>query len=199
MTEERIRQKSAGQRELQGMEPSQGFEERLSRALARADLDHAAPQPRRRSVGLGLSWAAALPVVAMGALAVHLTLLERWSDLSVEPLARNVEIHAILEPGELSWLDLELATAGHHPHEVMVSVQAPDSVSLRTSAAPALVAPVKSCDDSICEHRFRHTHDEDGAAPFSVGIRSPGRYRIRVEHSSSGKRLVEEFVVHARE
>lgn len=179
-------------REIREMRPSEGFDERLAQRLARADRASAArvSPPRRRWARNALL--ALVPTAA--AIALVLTFgLERAHDVQ-----HFQETAMVLAPdGQATWLDLSLRTEHHGDREAAVRVEAPESVDVRAHPTAPRSAP--RCADTRCVHGFvmRREHRLAGA-PLRIGITSPGRYQIHVEHTSHHARVREHFLIIAR-
>jgi len=182
---------SRGLRKLRALRPLQEFPERLELGLINVDRQErsAPPKPRRLRDALHGNLLLTLPAFASVAVAAHLLISEPSFDVS-RVAEHTVEIpeggHAALDLG--LWLD-------HHQAEyASVRLHVPHGLTLTNSHEKDRDP---ECHDTACIYEFMHPTDEQ-APSVRVEVRTPGRYRMKVEHASEGRRVHEVFVVHAR-
>lgn len=167
-----------GARALRDREPPASFAGRLTRALEQQAQAPSRPSSRWASL------AVVVPALTAAVLLLHVAL----SDDGGEPLSRFEEHHVVLDEDGEAWLELDLWTH-HHEGAATVRVDTPTSVHVETADAD------RACGEARCLHRFVATPPR---APLRVRLSERGRHSITVEHTSSRKRVREEFLVHAR-
>jgi len=182
---------SRGLRKLRALRPSQDFPEKLERSLQAVDRAEriAPPKPRRLRDVLHGNLLLTLPAFASVAVAAHLLISEPSFDVS------RVAEHTVEIPeGGHAEVDLGLWLEHHEADFASVRLHVPHGLTLTDSAAKDRNP---DCHDTACIYEFMHPTDEL-APPVRVKVRTPGRYRMKVEHASEGRRVHEVFVVHAR-
>jgi hypothetical protein len=208
-------------RALRAITPPPGFEQRLARALDAAEAEEAQRKGRRardRAPGLPDSpgprrWGTLLvacPAAAVAVLAV--VLLQRPSqapaDLhggglpvlapQADGVVRRFEERMVTSGagGEPAWVDLDLWTHYHGDKNATVHLDAPSSVRVKASEHSTVHAADPQCGEKRCVHRFvTRTAHREGASPVRIGLDTPGKYHIHIEHASPGVRVSEVFVV----
>jgi len=182
---------SRGLRKLRGLRPAPDFAERLERSLVAVDRAEriAPPKPRRLRDALHGNLLLTLPALASMAVAAHLLIAEPSFDVS------RVAEHTVEIPeGGQAALDLGLWLEHHEADFASVRLHVPHGLTLTDSAAKD---SSPDCHDTACIYEFMHATD-DAAPHVRVEVSTPGRYRMKVEHTSEGRRVHEVFVVHAR-
>ncbi len=174
---------SRGARKLRDAEPSDDFEDRLARALARADVE----APRRTPLWSGLA------IVVPTLTAVVLFLHTMFGD-PTESLSRYEEHDVVLGEDGQAWVDLDLWTH-HHEHPATVHIDVPAGMDIEIPEGAE--APPADCDHERCQHQFV-TDGPPGHASVRVRVNEPGRHAITVEHSSPTHHVREHFLVRAR-
>lgn len=182
---------SRGLRKLRSLRPSQDFPDRLERSLLAVDRAErsAPPKPKRLRDALHGNLLLTLPAFASVAVAAHLLIAEPSFDVS-----RIAEHTVEIPEGGHAALDLGLWLDHHEADFASVRVHVPHGLTLTDSAEKDRDP---DCHDTACIYEFMHPTDEL-APPMRVEVRTPGRYRMKVEHASEGRRVHEVFVVHAR-
>jgi hypothetical protein len=172
-----------GARKLRDAGPSPDFEGRLSRALARADVE----TPRRAPLWSGLA------IVVPTLTAVVLVLHTMFGN-PTESLSRYEEHDVVLGEDGQAWVDLDLWTH-HHEHPATVHIDAPASMDVEIPAGAE--SPAADCDRDRCQHQFV-TDGPPGHSSVRVRVRAPGRHAITIEHTSPSHHVRGHFLVHAR-
>lgn len=183
---------------LRARAPSADFDERLRASLARAEAEQAARAAAKRP--LSSIWAGRIALVVPLLLAVLLIVhLGLGSTTDDEYLQRVDAVDVILGEHGSALVNLDMWTHHHEGSDATVHVDVPHSVEVvPTEYATTLQDAGPRCDDARCTYRFEHPNAHRDRQPVQIGIRSPGQYRIRVEHASRTARVREELVVHAR-
>lgn len=172
-----------GARELRARAPSEGFEDRLERALEQSRT----PAPRKPT-SIWAGSAILVPALTTAVLLLHLTIGGDAFD-GTEPLSRFEEHHVVLGEDGHAWVELDLWTH-HHEGAATVNVVTPASVQVDAVAD-------RACRAERCTHRFVSAPPRD-RAPLRVRVTERGRHSITVEHTSPTQRVREHFLVHAR-
>lgn len=182
---------SRGLRKLRSLRPSAQLPERLEHALAAAERAErsARPSPRGLRERLHGKLLLTLPAFASVAVAAHLLISEPGFHVS-RVAEHNVEI----PEGGHAALDLGLWLEHHEADFASVRLHVPHGLRLTDSAEKDRDP---SCHDTACIYEFMHP-TSDLAPPVRVEVQRPGRYRMKVEHASQGRRVHEVIVVHAR-
>lgn len=168
---------------LREAQPSDDFEGRLGRALARADV---AP-PRRAPLWSGLA-------IVVPTLTAVVLFLHTMFGSPTESLSRYEEQDVVLGADGEAWVDLDLWTH-HHEHPATIHIDAPASMDVELSGS--VDAPSPACDNERCQHRFV-TDGPPGHSSVRVRVSAPGRHAITIEHTSPTHHVREHFLVHAR-
>lgn len=180
-----------GLRKLRSLRPAEDFPERLERSLIAADRERrcATPRPRRLRDTLHGNLLLTLPAFASVAVAAHLLIAEPSIDVS-----RIAEHTVEIPEGGHAAIDLGLWLEHHEADFASVRLHLPHGLKLTDSSVKD---SDPDCHDTACIYEFLHPTDEV-APPVRVEVHTPGRYRMKVEHASEGRRVHEVFVVHAR-
>jgi hypothetical protein len=188
--------------ELRRAQLPEGFDARLNDALVAADeagWRTARPRASRWS-RLGGGWLAVVPGAAGMALMLHMAVGdgteegadEMWHQVQAQ------ELELVLQDAGHSWISLDLLTHHHEGADAVVRVEAPHDVKVVASEHAEAHDDSPVCKAKRCVHSFSQSTHRDVSRPLQLGVSTPGRYRISVEHASSTRRVREEFVVHAR-
>lgn len=183
---------------LRALEPAADFDKRLRASLAHAEAERAARAAAKRP--LSLIWAGrialVLPLLLAVVLIAHFGLGSTTDD---EYLERVDAVDVILGEQGSALVNLDMWTQHHKGSDATVHVDVPNSVEVvPTEYATTIEDAGPRCDDARCTYRFEHPNAHPDRQPVQIGIRSPGQYRIRVEHASRTARVREELVVRAR-
>jgi hypothetical protein len=177
-------------RKLRSLRPSPEFAARLAESLAEVDRKTTTSRARRVGSALHRRLVITLPALASVAVAAHLLIAERSFDAS-RIAEHTVEIPAV---GPAA-LDLGLWLDQHEADFASVRVHVPHGLKLTPS--PEAQSEETDCHATGCVHEFLHPTDDE-APHVRVEVSRPGRYHMKVEHASDGRRVREVFVVHAR-
>lgn len=177
-------------RKLRSMRPSPEFTGRLAQSLADAERKSKTSKAHRMGSALHRRLVITLPALASVAVVTHLLIAEPPFDAS-----RVAEHTVELPEGGAAALDLGLWLDQHEADFASVRVHVPHGLKLTPS--PEAQSQDTDCHDTGCVHEFLHPTDDD-APHVRVEVSRPGRYRMKVEHASEGRRVREVFVVHAR-
>lgn len=196
-------------RRLRSLEPSPAFRERLSQALR--DADAAAPAQQadagaRKPAGTRLSsdglrgWtrlaALFMPILATAGLLLHYLLLREG--LEQQKVLRYHAIDVMVDGAAPAWLDLGLISHHHQGRDATLRIQAPSEVTIVPTSHSTSQDESPSCDAGQCTYNFHQPAAHPSRAPLQIGVRSPGRYTIRIEHVSKVAHVQEEILVEAR-
>ncbi len=188
--------------ELRRADLPEGFDARLNAALVAADEAgwRSARAHKSGWARLGGGWLALIPGAAGMALMLHMAVGDGTEE-GADEMWREVqaqELEVVLRDAGHSWISLDLLTHHHEGADAVVRVEAPHDVQVVASehAEPHDDSPV--CKAKRCVHSFSQSTHQHASRPLQLGVSTPGRYRISVEHASSTRRVREEFVVHAR-
>lgn len=193
-------------RQLKSVELPEGFHARLAGALVEADQTGWRPnaQPRRTRTAwmrAGGPWLAFVPGAAGMALMLHLAFGggdEAEAEAEIWHQAQSQEVELVLDATGHSWVNLDLLTHHHDGQQAIVRVDAPHDVRVMAPEHAEHEVDSPICAAQRCVHEYSQPTHDDNAPALQVGVAEPGRYRISVEHASSGTRVREEFVVLAR-
>lgn len=191
--------------ELRRMEPSEALGDRLEIALIKADRESpgrrvASHRPASRTGRVLGPWLAVVPGAAAMALMLHLA-FGKDANENADEMWQHVhsqDVELVLDEDGHSWVNLNLLTHHHDGQQALVRVDAPHDVKVMPPRHAKHHGHAPVCAAARCVHRFSQPTHHPRSAPLQVGVTEPGRYRISVEHASSGGRIREEFVVHAR-
>lgn len=180
---------------LREMEPADDFHARLRSALVAADVN----PPTMQNSSPPQSWGKVSGGIGLAALAVAALVAVVWQRENDEPqvLHRIHELEVALEDEGHTWLPLTLDTEPHAGARANVHVEAPPGVRVLASQY-AEDADEPTCGPASCVHRFDHPTSEENEPHLQIGFDTPGKYRIYVEHASTGQRVRQVFLVAAR-
>ena len=182
---------------LRARPPSADFDERLRASLARAEAEQAARTATTRPPSV--LWAGRMALVVPLLLAVVLIAHFGLGSTDEEYLRRVHAVDVVLGEQGSVLVNLDMWTHHHKGSDATVHVDAPDSVEVvPTEYATTMDDASPRCDDARCTYRFEHPKAHPDRQPVQVSVRSPGLYRIRVEHASRTARVREDLVVRAR-
>jgi hypothetical protein len=187
-------------RELRKKKPSAELEERLARALARADVEAVCAE-RETVARPNRFFTSALTVVPLAAAVLVVAHLAYGGGVEqVEPVyvKRFEEMHIDVGTDALRWIGLELASHHHDGKDAFVRIDAPEGVQVMPTEHARPRAPGVSCANERCIHHFRQPNANTARPPVQLGVRGPGRYHVRVEHASDDARVREDFVLDVR-
>jgi hypothetical protein len=207
--------RSRAARHLRAITHPLGFERRLARALDAAETEEAqrarrrAQDPARHTKRWGTLLitcpaiaAAALTVALLGRTPQAPTDLHGYGlpapEAQADSVVRRFEERAVASApsGKSAWVDLDLWTHYHGDKNATVHLDAPSSVQVKASEHSTVDAAAPQCGEERCVHRFvTRTAYRGGASPVRIGLDTPGKYHINVEHASPGVRVSEVFVV----
>lgn len=181
-------------RALRTIEPTDGFEDRLGKALRDAERNQgkdSRPPPRGRR----LTWAT-WAVLAQATVAAGFMLHFSVGGVPETDIERSQELDVQIPEAGHVWVPLRLETH-HHEDGPSLRVHAPEGVEVSTH--PVLVGAERRmvCRDTQCEHRFILPPPPHSDPHVRVGIRTPGTYEIHVAHHSDARAVRERFVVRA--
>lgn len=180
------------------VKPGPALEERVFRALDAVD-DPGASRRKDRRRRLWLP-AAFVMVGSMAAgVAIAVVVIEATGGDSVGVARSGVESTdmavQLSDAGDV-WVDLPVDTGRHDADRVLVSFNAPASVSVHLDDGDPSDYQ-RECAGYRCVHRWEtsaHSTSDDGATP-RVRITEPGRYEFSVTHASAAQSYNERFVV----
>jgi hypothetical protein len=177
-------------RQLRFIRPSPGFAERLAQALAQVDRDgKKSSKTARLGSRLHRRLVLTLPALASAAVVTHL--------LISEPIHASRTAEHIVDIPDVGPAALDLALWLEQHEADFASVRAHVPHGLKLTPSPEAQGEATDCHASGCVHEFLHPTDDD-APHVRVEVSEPGRYHMKVEHASEGRRVREVFVVHAR-
>jgi hypothetical protein len=198
-------------RRLRSLEPSPEFRGRLHQALIEADAattpTEQAGSGSRKPRGARLlsgdwlrGWvqiaAVFMPILATAGVLLHFLLRD---GLEQQTFTRYQAIDIRLDGDGDSWLDFGLVSQHHKGRDATLRIEVPSEVTVvaTSHSTPGDESPI--CDAGQCTYRFHQPAPDPTRVPLQIGVRSPGQYKIRIEHVSPVALVQEEILVQARE
>ena len=176
-------------RKLRPLQPSPEFGTHLAQSLEKVDRAKDHRVITRSSGALHRGLGLALPALGSAVVVTHLLISS--PNFGVSRVAEHTVDMPDVGPAAL---DLGFWLERHEADFASVRVHVPHGMKLTPSAHAEQAAT--DCHDTGCVHEFLHPTKDD--APHArVEVSQPGRYRVKVEHASEGRRVREILVVHA--
>lgn len=173
--------------------PSEHLRARVSQALEAAEEGRVAvrSEQSRWRASRGLRWGLGMAVV--GAAAVVLLYEGEQLGIPLHALPSR-EIQVRLPEEGSGWVHLPWALDSHPEGLAVVKLEAPAEVDVHREGLPYAEPWHSSCGAERCVHRFVAPAGED-VQPLKVRIDEPGRYELRLSHTSDERHVHEHYVV----